>query len=109
MAGSQTPSPSERHSPSQSHFDQNLVQAAALTGAAVALFNGGRRGGIRGAIFTLLGSGILYSVASGRIPSLENLPLLNNIPRQVHLQSIVNIDRSAEEIYRLWRDFPQLQ
>lgn len=90
-------------------FDQNLVQVAALAGAGFALYSGGRRGGLRGILMTLLGSGILYSYATGRMPALGKLPVLNNIARQVHLHSIVHIDRSAEDIYRFWRDFPQLQ
>ncbi len=56
----------------------------------------------------VISAGLLYRAVARRTPAAGRLPLTGSRPGAVHLQGSVNIDRSAETLYRFWRSFVEL-
>lgn len=67
-----------------------------------------RRNNIVVGALGVLSAGLIYRAVSRRTPGAGRLPLTGSSPKTVHLQGSVNIDRSAESLYRFWRSFVEL-
>lgn len=88
-----------------------LGRWASLAGGGALVFHGLRRGGLPGLGAAVLGGALAFrGAARQQRPRSDGdgraiLPSASTSRRQVHIESVVTVDGSADEMYRYWRDF----
>lgn len=83
----------------------SLAAGAIVTADAV------RRGGRGGIVEALVGGGLLYHGATGRLPVPEGIPGVTGggePSRYVHVQRAYTIERDRQELYGFWRALENL-
>jgi uncharacterized membrane protein len=92
----------------------DVEHIAALTAGALLLITGLRKGGAAGLLFKLAGAGLVFRGQQGyrRLYDLLGLELpMNGTGAGLHhtrVEAAVVIDRSPEELYRIWRNLENL-
>jgi uncharacterized membrane protein len=90
---------------------------SALAGGALAL-HGLNRGGLRGAVMTLLGAGLIYRGVRGHCPAYSTLGIdtadreppepAEYFERGIHIEMSVTVAKGPAELYDFWRHFENL-
>src|SRR5437660_3540672 len=94
--------------------------ACAIAGGALAAY-GLRRRSAGGLILTLAGAALLHRGGTGHCNTYQALGITTahasdhnpsehdrDVARDVHVEKLIIIDKSPEELYRFWRDFENL-
>ena len=97
-------------------------QICALAGAVLAVF-GLRQRSVGGVMLTGLGAGLVYRGATGHCPMYEMLDIDTSdqsrvregpprpeefFERGIHVEQVMTINRSPEQLYAFWRNFTNL-
>jgi uncharacterized membrane protein len=97
--------------PASANVDDVERWVSGISGAALALY-GLRRRSIGGVALAALGAGLVYRSVTGRSALYEALDLrlvrTTGGRQRIEVVKAMTINRSAEELYRFWRNFENL-
>ncbi len=80
---------------------------ASLIGGSAMVLMGLKQGSLRGVLTTLAGGGLIYQGATKQ-STIQQAQEAIGINQPIKVEKTVTINKSAEELYRFWRDFENL-
>lgn len=105
MTSGQNIVPNEPRQPSEASSVSDTERWGTLIGGGALVLLGLRQGSLRGALTALAGGGLIYRGVTAQTGIQDTLGMNDSIKVE---KTVTISDKSAEELYRFWRNFENL-